>query len=259
MENLLAFSTLGCPEWDLDQIIRGAVEYGYQAVELRGYRDQIDLTRTEPFSATNREATRQRFAEAGIAICCVSSSGVVAEGNRDHVRANIELAQALGAPYVRVFGGNLPGDIERDTAMERFAETLRDFGDDAEAAGVSIVLETHDAFSTGATVAELLAKTAHSAVFALWDLHHPYRQGESPEDTDRYIGNATRHTHLKDSRDGSYTLLGEGDIPLKTMLKLLADRGYSGAFSLEWEKRWIPNLPPPEVAFPQFVQAVRGL
>jgi sugar phosphate isomerase/epimerase len=257
MNNALAFSTLGCPEWDLDQILNAATEYGYDAVELRGYRETLDLTQAEPFTTTHRASTRQRFADAGIAVCCVSSSGVVADGNLDHVRTHAELAQALGAPVVRVFGGNLPIDVPRDEALARFADTLRAFGDAATAEGVAIVLETHDAFSTGAAVAELLSLTQHPAVFALWDLHHPYRQGEAPEATHSYLAASVRHVHLKDSKAGTYTLLGEGDVPLFPMLTLLEKSGYAGPLSLEWEKRWHPDIAPPEVAFPQYAQAIK--
>jgi sugar phosphate isomerase/epimerase len=257
MQNPIAFSTLGCPEWNIDQILRAAVDYGYPAIELRGYRETLDVTQAEPFLPANRNATRRRFAESGVSFCCVSSSGVVAEGNIDHVRANAELAHAIGAPVVRVFGGHLPDTLPHAEAIAQFAETLRSFGDAAQEAGVIIVLETHDAFSTGATVAELLERTDHPAVFSLWDLHHPYRQGESPAETDIFIGETTRHTHLKDSKDGVYCLLGEGDIPLFAMLDLLKTRDYTGVLSLEWEKRWISSLAPPEVAFPQYAKALR--
>jgi hypothetical protein len=33
--------------------------------------------------------------------------------------------------------------------------------------------------------------------------------------------------------------------------------GYCGYAILEWEKRWIPDLPEPEIAFPQYVKQMR--
>ena len=123
---------------------------------------------------------------------------------------------------------------------------------------MTIVLETHDAFSTGAQVHELITRAAHPAVASLWDLHHPYRQGEAPEETDRYLSPTLRHVHVKDSKDGHYMLLGEGDIPLFPMLDRVLDGGYTGAISLEWEKRWHPEIAEPEVAFPQYAAALRA-
>jgi sugar phosphate isomerase/epimerase len=63
--NLLAFSTLGCPSWDIDRILSGATEYGYDAVELRGYLGDMDLPKAAPFTPENRAETLARFADAG--------------------------------------------------------------------------------------------------------------------------------------------------------------------------------------------------
>ena len=41
------------------------------------------------------------------------------------------------------------------------------------------------------------------------------------------------------------------------MLDLLVAGGYDGYAILEWEKRWIPTLQEPEIAFPQYVQKMR--
>ena len=44
MTNQLAFSTLGCPAWDLDTILTNTVAFGYDAIELRGYLDVMKET-----------------------------------------------------------------------------------------------------------------------------------------------------------------------------------------------------------------------
>lgn len=257
--NQLAFSTLGCPAWDLTQIIAAARDYGYDALEWRGYLADVDLTRAEPFLPKNIAETRRRLDDAGVASACVSSSGVVSEGNTDHVRGHAEIARALGAPLVRVFGGGLGDGETREDALPRLAENLRAFADAAQDAGVQIVLETHDAFSTGAEVAELLAAADHPAARSLWDLHHPFRQGEAPEETLRHLAPTLAYVHVKDGANGTYTLMGDGDIPLKEMLALLQNHGYDGPISVEWETRWKPDIPAPEIALPQYAQALKNL
>lgn len=256
--NPIAFSTLGCPAWSLEQILDAAREYGYDALELRGLQDEMDLPLAPPFLLENRPATRQRIDEAGITVCCVSSSGVVAKNNLDHVKSHCELARDLGCPAVRVFGGNLPDGLSREEGTRHLAQTLRGFGDAAQAAGVYLVLETHDAYSTGAQVAELLSAADHPAVFSLWDLHHPHRQGEEFAETHRHLAPTLRHVHVKDGKDGTYTLMGEGDIPLLPMLDQILNNGYTGPISLEWEKRWKPDIPGPEIAFPQYAKTLHA-
>jgi sugar phosphate isomerase/epimerase len=46
-------------------------------------------------------------------------------------------------------------------------------------------------------------------------------------------------------------LLGEGEIPVKQGLRMLKRSGYDDFISVEWEKKWHPEIPEPEVAFPQ--------
>jgi len=256
--NALAFSTLGCPDWDIDRILSAATEYGYNAVELRGYLDTMDLPNAEPFAPANRRATLARFTDAGIAFCCASSGAVVVKNNADEVRRYAELAHDLNCPFVRVFGGTLDLALG-EAAWEQAATNLRGFGEIAENAGVQIVLETHDSFSTGESVARLIALANHSAVRSLWDLHHPYRQNEPFEKTYDYLSASLSHTHIKNSRpDGTYCLPEEGDVPLTVMLHHLRGTGYTGAVCLEWETRWHPEIAAPEIAFPAYANFMRS-
>lgn len=247
----LAFSTLACPQWSFDEIVSAAVASGYEALELRGYLLEMDLTKAAPYLPENLEETRKKLANAGVGVCCIGSSGVVGQGNTDHVKEHAALARELGAPYVRIFGG-------KPESLSVAVANLRAMADAAESEGVALVLETHDDFSTGASVGKLLTEAAHPAVFSLWDLHHPLRQGESPEETLSALGPWLRHVHIKDGIAGqSYTLLGEGDVPVDSMLSQLHTYGYDGYLSVEWEKRWHPELPGPEIALPQYARELR--
>ena len=53
--------------------------------------------------------------------------------------------------------------------------------------------------------------------------------------------------------------LGEGDVPLEQAFELLLENGYSGAFSVEWEYAWHPELDPPEIALPAALRTVQKL
>ena len=51
----------------------------------------------------------------------------------------------------------------------------------------------------------------------------------------------------------SYRMMGYGDVPLKSVLKELGRIGYKGYLSLEWLKRWNPELQEPGIVFAHFV------
>lgn len=263
----LGASTLGCPDWTLDEILDRLPGYGYEGVELRGLGPDLDLTQSPAFAPSAVGETRRRFADAGLIVCGVDTSCSFTDPdlatrarNLEEGRRAIDLAASLGAPTIRVFGGGIGDEGERPEAVKRVASALVELGEYAAGAGtVRVVLETHDAFSTGVQVVEVLRQVSHPRVRALWDLHHPFRQGEAPEETFRALGPYVEQAHVKDSEPGgTYCLLGEGDIPVLEMLRLLKKSGYDGWLNLEWEKRWIPALVDPAVAFPQYAARLRA-
>ena len=266
----LSFSTLGCPDWSLDQVLACATQNGYDGIELRGLAGEINLPEAPDLVPPQLAATKARLDGAGCAVASLGSSArftpqepEVRREMLDEVRAYADLAAALGAPMVRVFGGNIPEGVSREDCLKYAGEALAQAGAIAAERGVTVVLETHDAFSLGQQVAELLDAADCPHVGSLWDIHHPYRHGESLRTTMDCLRETLLHTHLKDSvEDGGkhrYTLLGEGTIPIAEALQLLKDEGYDGYLSLEWEKKWHPEIDEPEVAFPQYAAKMREL
>jgi len=131
----------------------------------------------------------------------------------------------------------------------------------AEAADVTVLLETHDAFCKGKDVAAVLDQVPSSHVQAVWDVHHPWRMGETVAETWDFIGDRVAHVHLKDARhrpDGSFvlTLMGQGDVPNREIVELLEAQGYAGCYSAEWEKKWHPDIEEPEIALPQHAEVI---
>jgi sugar phosphate isomerase/epimerase len=47
------------------------------------------------------------------------------------------------------------------------------------------------------------------------------------------------------------------EVPVKRQVQLLTKSGYKGDYSFEWEKRWHPEIPEPDVAIPHFARVVR--
>jgi sugar phosphate isomerase/epimerase len=134
----------------------------------------------------------------------------------------------------------------------------------AQRLGVAIGVETHDSFSASSVVAELLAIVPSGVVGAVWDSHHPYRMGQRPAEVWRDLGRRTLLAQVKDARpdaartDGwQLVLLGQGQVPVREMLELLGREGYEGWISVEWEKRWHPEIEEPDVALPQYLSVLR--
>ena len=121
------------------------------------------------------------------------------------------------------------------------------------ATGVTVLIESHGDFTDSPSLREILERADSPAVALLWDAHHTFVAArEAPVDTVRQVGRWIRHTHLKDSiavgADRRYVLTGTGEVPVRHQIEALAQVGYRGVYSFEWEKRWHPEIEEPEVA-----------
>jgi len=260
----LGFSTLGCPTWPWPRILDFAAEHQFAAVELRGIQTNMDLTKVPEFAPDRLGEVRSQVAAHGLSVSCLGASAQMHDmdpakhaAQLDEARRFIDLAQALGAPYVRVFGNEYVAGVPRDQMLAHIAGALHGLGDHANGKGVTVLIESHGAFTDSPALLEILQKADSPNVALLWDAHHTFVSGkEQPEDTVRQLGRFIRHTHLKDSvpagNDRRYVLTGTGEVPVKRQIAALAKIGYRGFYSFEWEKRWHPEIEEPERAIAHY-------
>jgi sugar phosphate isomerase/epimerase len=260
----LGFSTLGCPPWP--KILDFAAQHQFASIELRGILENMDLTKVPEFAPERIGDAKRQLAAHGLTVSCLGASAHMHEmdavehaAQLDEARRFIDLAQALGAPYVRVFGNEYVKDVPRADMLAHIAGALRDLGDYARRKGVTVIIESHGDFIDSPSLLEILQKADSPNVALLWDAHHTFVSGkEQPEDTVAKLGRYIRHTHLKDSvpagNDRRYVLTGTGDVPVKRQIAALAKTGYRGLYSFEWEKRWHAEIEAPEVAIAQYAR-----
>lgn len=267
----IAFSTLGCPAWDLTRILEFAHQHGFSAVELRGLQGNLDLPSHANFASDRVEQTKKEIRDHKLRIACVSSSANLYMEDADKrakemadARRFIDLASTLGAPYVRVFGGKAQSDnapVPDEATKARVAAGLHELGQYAGPKAVTVIIESHDHFTSSTTLKDVLHAADSEHVGLLWDAHHTFAaSNEDPEFTVKQLGPWIRHTHLKDSvgkgEDRKYVLTGTGNVPIERQIKALQSIGYKGFFCFEWEKVWHPDLADPEIAIADFAHVV---
>jgi sugar phosphate isomerase/epimerase len=256
----IAFSTLAFPDATLAAAVSAGRRWGYSGVELR----LIDGELIDPAMPAERRAqVRRTLAAAGLPVVAVDSSiRLTGDDPGPDLRRFLQLASDWDAPLVRVFGGDLDPPPARQGRLRAAARVLEQAVPLAARLGVAIGVETHDAFSASSAVAELLALVSANGVppdlvGAVWDSHHPHRMGETPAEVYANLGPRLLLAQVKDARrapgtgDWRLVLLGAGEVPVREMLGLLTAGGYPHWISVEWEKRWHPEIEDPEVALPQ--------
>ena len=271
----LAFSTLGCPDWSWVDIQAMATDLGFDGIEIRGLGQEIQAVKARPFTEQELPKTIRRLEDLNLRITCFSSNCCLKFADRQKEMLAegfeyIDLASKAGVPYVRILGDLAPeaqGEVDDDTVLS----ALKSLSDYAAYRKVTLLIETNGVYADTKRLANLLENLGPEAtqtgqggkdeqqpsVAVLWDLHHPWRFfNETPEQTWQQIGRYIHYVHIKDSvlKEGKirYKMLGEGELPIKEMLTILADHDYEGIVSLEWVKRWSRDIEDAAVVFPAF-------
>lgn len=264
----LAFSTLGCPNWEWKQILDQAALLGYTGIELRGLMGEMDLPKCPQFTGAKLKESLKDLNAKGVKITDLGASARLGEADAakralqlDEARRFIDLAHQLRSPYVRVFGGRGNGQSMQD-ATEQIVAGFKTLHEHAKGSGVTLLIESHDEFTTSASLLAILRGANLPTAALLWDAHHTVVTGkEQPAETFKQLGQYVRHTHLKDSRpadkDRRYVLTGTGEVPVKETVKVLAAGNYRGYYCFEWEKKWHPEIEAPEVAIPHYAKVMR--
>ena len=248
----LSFSTLGCPDFSWTEIYTMAKDCGFSGIEVRDLGDETK----------NLERTIAQLKSKNLEISCLSTGCALKFADRrqqniDELKGHIELAEKMGTSYIRVLGDLTAapnGEVDDDLVIG----ILRELAPFAAKAGVTLLVETNGVYSDTKRLFELLTAVGSDNVAALWDIHHPYRYGhETPSQTVQNLGAYIKYTHIKDSviENGKtvYKIMGEGDLPMDDIMLALRSINFDGYITLEWLKKYAPDLEDAGIVFPSFV------
>ena len=265
----LSFSTVGCPDWTFDEIFAAAKDFGYGAVEIRGMGNEIHATKLSIFSDENINATMQKLRGANLEISLFASNAVIGspdtvEQGRAEAREYIDLAAKTGVKFVRVLVSPRPEPEHAD--IDAAAAAYSEVCGYAKERGVTPLIETNGIFAESEVLAKFMENIPHENKGVLWDINHPCRYfGETAKHTFDNIGRYVKYLHIKDSVSNpetkkiEYRMPGHGDLPVYDILKLMSEINYDGYLSLEWTKRWDPELQEPGIVFSYYVNYMRYL
>ena len=261
---LLSFSTLGCPAWTFSQALQHASTNNYSGIEIRGIKGDLDLPKNPIFSASNLASTRREAEDKKLKIVNLGSSANMhfldpdkRQKNLNEAKKYIDLAQQLNCPFIRVFPNDLPKDQDEKATVGAIISSLVELGDYAKSSGVKVLLESHGKVIKSDMLLHIMQETNHTNVGLVWDFFNMWSvTKESPTYMYSQLKKYIFHTHIKDAmlteKGETYTLLGEGNAPVREALLALKKGGYAGYYSFEWGKLWHPEIQEPEIAFPQF-------
>jgi sugar phosphate isomerase/epimerase len=271
-----AFSTIACPDWTLDRIVPFASEAGYAGIELRtfgqtgGGQSGSDLACEPCF--TDAGKLREMFEGEGVEAACLATSirydqvvfppvigrviGDFEAPVRETKRA-VATAASLECPFVRVFGFELEHE-SRSAGLPRILQRLELAATTARHTGVRILIENGGSFPTAKDLRELIDRVGSPFLAAAYNPAVAVMAEEDPAEGIRTLRGLLEVVKLRDLKMGDRETgtparpapLGEGDLDLGGLgfagfVGTLADAGYEGWISYEYDRLWWRDAPEP--------------
>lgn len=255
----LAFSTVACPEWTLEEVARKAQEMGYAGVELRTLGAGSTALASDP-ALTDPAKAAGIFKATGIEPVCLSTSIALNHKSESDARAAaweaqeaIQLAAAIGCSFVRLFGYEVkPGD-SRQSAMQTIAHYVSTLLDQAGRLGVQVLLENGGSFNKAKEWWWLFNIVDNPMLGLCWNVANAAAGGEPPSVSVPTLNQRIRLAKVKDTLVGEgsgFVPLGEGTVGVQHFVRRLIGIGYDGYITVEWDRLWLPSLAPAEEYLP---------
>ncbi|MBW7458158.1 sugar phosphate isomerase/epimerase family protein [Paenibacillus sepulcri] len=237
--------------WTNADFIDFAASTGAQGVELLSvfWNEETDIP-----------AVRDALARTGIQLACfgacnnlVQTDAAAREAQVQDILRSVDMAVEFGARVVRVFAGDKRDGISYEQAKGWIVDGLKQGADYAESKGVTLCLENHGIFAgRGDQVVELIEAVGSSALRSTFDMGNFLLVDEQPVEALNQVTAYIHHVHAKDFRkvgpeetEGVYrsiagdpyvgTVPTEGDVPAAVLVGKLAETGYDGWLSVEYE------------------------
>lgn len=248
-----ALSTIACPDWTLDEVARRAATWGYQGVELRTFGNATTHFACDP-ALTSYAKVRSMFDRAGLAITGLATGvryddpvsppvlGYVIGDNQANVRETksaVELAQRIGAPFVRVFAFEVIGSESRANALSRICGRLSQALDTARNTGVRLLIENGGSFASAADLAEIMDRCGSPLLAAAYHVGVGALAGDSPMNAFNVLGESLECVKLSDFSRGQPCMLGTGDMPNHSAVEALSKIGFDGWVVYEYPRAWL--------------------
>lgn len=268
----IAFSTVACPEWTLERVFAFAEHADYDGVELRTLGPRCADLACDP-GWTAGDKVRRLVTRHGAEITALATSARFdapifppvlgrALDQRESIRRaqrEVELADDIEAPTIRVFGYEIPAGERRASAITRIAERLGAVCDSARARNLTVTLENGGSFASASQLRELMSACAHPRLRAGYNIAVGHAAGDAPRAALDALGGDLLAVKLKDvNAQGRPVALGAGAVGVRQWVDVLMSAGFSGVAVVEWDRLWLPGLADAETALTDSIARLHG-
>lgn len=241
MDNAICLNSNTYHGYALDQAIQGARAAGVLYMELSAVRGYTEHVRPD-MSDSEIDAILSMLRDNDIQILGMGGhSNIMTADGREEFRANLDLAQRIGAGYVVTGTGDTHDDEDVIEDEAELVEILQGLSADAASRGLAIALETHgNNYGTGVQIAALAEKVGADNFGVNYDTANViFYGGVQPYDDLALSAGRVIGIHLKDKagepREWNFPAIGDGRIDFDRVFSILDESGCAAPLSIEIE------------------------
>jgi len=228
--------------YSLEDDIRSAGRAGFEQVEI--WSAKLDAY----LQNHTVEDLKKLLREAGVTVASICPYSLVTFGDvkpaLDAVTRAAHIASKIGCPVLLVCPDAPPPDMPREEAFKKAGREARRYAEAAAKYGVKIAIEPlgmHPFVPGPKEALRIIREANHPALGLMIDTFHYYKSGVPLEDIRSIPTNRILIVHVNgcedkppaELNDGHRLYPGEGVIPITDTFRILKQKGYKGALSVE--------------------------
>jgi sugar phosphate isomerase/epimerase len=240
MENKILLNCNSYHGFSVDQALEGAAAAGFRYVELCAVRNWTENVMPET-DKVERDRIQKKMAELGLSCIALGGNCNLMDKQRlEDFRKNVVLAMELGCSYIVSSTGEAHFGKNETFADNVLVENIKGILPDLERAKLTLALEVHGEYGTGASLRPVVEKIASDYVGIAYDTGNAMFYGGKPCDEEiKNCADLVKYVHLKDKIGGpkiwNFPALGKGELKLGAFMDYLEGSGYKGPYSVEIE------------------------
>ena len=241
MKNLLLGHTNSYHGFSLEEALGGIAAAGFKYVEINAVKGWTEHLRAD-MSEKELGRVRNMLDGLGLEVIALSGHCNLMDGQRlDDFRLNIELAAKLGCKYIISSVGEAHFGEEEERNDGKLIESLKSLLPLLEKHNITLAIETHgDDYGTGQSLVGVVLGVNSPLVGINFDTANCFFWGGvQPMDDIKTCVQDVKFVHLKDKigpqKEWNFPGAGNGELPLRELIKFMTENGYQGPYSVEIE------------------------
>ncbi len=223
----------------MNPMVERLKQIGYDGIECFIDNQDVSVYKTFGDHLSQLELGRTCVTVVGPDENPASESGLVRQRAVDHLKGVVDRAHAMGATVIcGPFHSAFATFSRREPQPDEYAhsaEVLHAVGDYAQQANIILTPEALNRFecylcNTMAQLSDLVYRTDHPNVRAMFDTHHANMEEKRFPEAIRTIAPVLAHVHISENDRGTP---GDGHIPWDDTFRTLAEVDYRGWMTIE--------------------------